>query len=45
MVALLNEHVEAAKLVADALRRGDDRSPIRHVELERAGVSVESSWP
>ena len=35
---VVDEHVEAAKLLADALRRGGDRSLIRHVELERAGV-------
>src|SRR5260370_8108632 len=34
----LNEQVEAAKLLPDALRRGGDRSPIRHVELERDGA-------
>jgi hypothetical protein len=35
---VVDEHVEAAKLVADALRRGGDRSLIRHIELERMGV-------
>ena len=35
---VVDEHVEAAKLLADALRRGGDRSLIRHVELERVGV-------
>jgi hypothetical protein len=38
---VLDEHVEAAKLVADARRRGGDRSLIRHVELERMGVSLD----
>jgi hypothetical protein len=35
----LDEHVEPTKLVANALRRGGDRSLIRHVELQctRAG--------
>jgi hypothetical protein len=41
MAAFVDEHVEAAKLVADALRCGGDRSLIRHVELERAGVSLD----
>jgi hypothetical protein len=35
---VLDEYVEAAKLRADALRRGGDRRPIRHVELERDGA-------
>ncbi len=35
---VLDEYVEAAKLLADALCRGGDRSPIRHVELERNGA-------
>ena len=35
---VLNEYVEAAKLLADALRRGGDRSPIGHVELKRDGA-------
>jgi hypothetical protein len=35
---VLDEQIEAAKLAANALRRGGDRSLIRHVELERAGV-------
>jgi hypothetical protein len=35
---ILDENVEAAELVADALCRGGDRSPIRYVELERVGV-------
>jgi hypothetical protein len=34
----LDEHVGAAKLVANSLGCGSDRSPIRHVELERMGV-------
>jgi hypothetical protein len=38
---VVDEHVEAAELLADALRRGGDRSLICHVELERAGVSVD----
>jgi hypothetical protein len=32
---VLDEHVKAAKLVSDTLRRRFDRSRIRHVELER----------
>jgi hypothetical protein len=32
---VVDEHVEAAKLLADALRRGGDRSLIRHVELQQ----------
>jgi Bacterial regulatory proteins, tetR family len=35
---VIDEHVEAAKLLADALRRRGDRSMIRHIELERACV-------
>jgi hypothetical protein len=35
---VVDEHVEAAKLLADALRRRGDRSLIRHVELEGACV-------
>ncbi len=35
---VLDEHVETAKLLANALRRGGDRSLNRHVELERVGV-------
>ncbi len=35
---VVDEDIEPAKLLADALRRGGDRSLIRHVELERAGV-------
>src|SRR5229473_7438755 len=35
---VVDEHVEAAKFLADALRRSGDRSLIRHVELERASV-------
>jgi hypothetical protein len=34
----LDEHVKAAKFLADALRRSGDRRLVRHVELERAGV-------
>jgi hypothetical protein len=32
----LDEYVEAAKLVANPLRRGGDRCPICYVQLERA---------
>src|SRR4029077_3676058 len=35
---IVDEHVETAKLLADALRRRGDRSRIRHVELKRPGV-------
>ena len=35
---VVDQQVEAAKLLADALRCGGDRSPIRHVELERDGA-------
>jgi hypothetical protein len=35
---VLDEYVEVAKLPADTLRRRGDRSPIRHVELERDGA-------
>jgi hypothetical protein len=38
---VVDEHVESAKLITDALRRGDDRSLIRYVELERTGLSVD----
>ena len=38
---VVDEHVEPAQLFADALHRSSDRSPICHVELERAGISVD----
>jgi hypothetical protein len=34
----LDEHVKTAKFLANAPRRGADRSLIRHVELQRIGV-------
>jgi hypothetical protein len=37
---VLDEHVEATELFANALRCGGDRGMIGHVELERDGV-----WP
>jgi ligand-binding sensor domain-containing protein len=36
----LDKHVEEAKLAANALCRGGDRSLICHIELEGAGI-----WP
>src|SRR5215472_2354804 len=38
---VVGEHVEPAKLVTDALRRGGDGSLIRYVELEGAGISFD----
>ena len=35
---VVHEHVEAADVVANALRRGGDRSLIRDVELEYASL-------
>ena len=35
---IVHEHVEAAKLIPDALRRGTNGSLIRDVELEGVGI-------
>jgi hypothetical protein len=37
----LDEHIETSKLVPNVLRRGDDRSLIRYVELEGVGVRAD----
>ncbi len=38
--SVLNQEIEAAKFLADALRRAGNRNPIRHVELESTGIKV-----
>ena len=39
---VLDEHVEAAELGPNPLRRGGDRSRVCHIELERVGVRADS---